>query len=122
MNTMKKQWVPEIYYEETDEGLTSHIPFISVPENESTPKVLFMFESRETGEEEIGPDGMPLPIVDLDLHQYGNMNTLRANLPTNVYDMCRQALGLEPLNTAIEKGKNITEKVREKAEIVSKSV
>lgn len=122
MNTMKKQWVPEIYYEETDEGLTSHIPFISVPENESMPKVLFMFESRETGEEEIGPDGMPLPIVDLDLHQYGNMNTLRDNLPTNVYDMCRQALGLEPLNTAIEKGKNITEKVREKAEIVSKSV
>ena len=122
MNTMKKQWVPEIYYEETDDGLTSHIPFISVPENESMPKILFMFESRETGEEEIGPDGMPLPIVDLDLHQYGNMNTLRDNLPTNVYDMCRQALGLEPLNTAIEKGKNITDKVREKAEIVSKSV
>lgn len=122
MNSTKNQWVPEIYYEEIEEGLTSHIPFISVPEEETMPKILFMFESRETGEEEIGPDGQPLPIVDLDLHQYGNMNTLRDNLPTNVYDLCRRALGLEPLDVAVEKGKDITEKVRKKSEITSKSV
>ena len=114
MNLHQKQWVPEIYYEETDEGLTSHIPFISVPPEESMPKILFMFESRETGEEEVGPDGEPLPIVDLDLHQYGNMNTLRDNLPTDLYDTVRQALGLEPLGQATEKGKAITESIREK--------
>ena len=114
MNLTQKQWVPEIYYEETEEGLTSHIPFISVPTDESMPKVLFMFESRETGEEEIGPDGEPLPIVDLDLHQYGNMNTLRDNLPSEVYDIVRQALGLERLSTAVEKGKKLTDNIREK--------
>lgn len=116
MNSTQKQWVPEIYYEETEEGLTSHIPFISVPENEIMPKVLFMFESRETGEEEVGPDGQPLPIFDLDLHQYGNMNTLRDNLSTEIYDIVRQALGLERLSTATEKGKKITDAVRGKAE------
>ena len=110
------QWIPEIYYEETDEGLTSHIPFISVPPNESMPKILFMFESRETGEEEVGPDGQPLPIVDLDLHQYGNMNTLRDNLPRDLYDIVRRALGLEPLEQATEKGQAITSAVREKTE------
>ncbi len=114
MTAPSKQWVPEIYYEEMEGGITSHIPFISVPENEDMPKVLFMFESRETGEEEVGPDGSPIPILDLDLHQYGNMNTLRDNLSTALYDQVRQALGLEPLATAVKKGEKITQSVREK--------
>ena len=114
MSAPQKQWIPEIYYEEMEGGMTSHIPFISVPTEESMPKVLFMFKSRETGEEEVGPDGDPMPIVDLDLHQYGNMNTLRDNLPVDVYDQVRQALGLEALSTAVEKGKKITQNVREK--------
>lgn len=113
MSSMNKQWVPEIYYEETEEGVTSHIPFIAVPPDETMPKVLFMFESRETGEEEVGPDGNPLPIFDLDLHQYGNMNTLRDNLPSDLYDQVRQSLGLEPLSEAMQKGKKITENIRE---------
>lgn len=117
MTAPNKQWVPEIYYEEMDGGLTSHIPFISVPADETMPKILFMFESRETGEEEVGPDGEPMPIVDLDLHQYGNMNTLRDNLPVDVYDQVRQALGLEALSTAVEKGKKITQTVREKTTV-----
>tara|TARA_B100001094_G_scaffold231484_1_gene226303 strand:- start:58 stop:411 length:354 start_codon:yes stop_codon:yes gene_type:complete len=114
MNQNQKSWVPEIYYEEMEDGMTSHIPFISVPADQSMPRVLFIFESSETGEEEIGPSGDPLPIVELDLHQYGNMNTLRDNLPTEVYDTVRRALGLEPLSEATEKGKKITESIREK--------
>ncbi len=114
MNENQRNWIPEIYYEETDEGITSHIPFISVPENEKMPNVLFMFESRETGEEEVGPGGEPMPIVDLDLHQYANMNVLRDNLPSSLYDTVRQVLGLEPLAQAIEKGQKITSDVREK--------
>ena len=113
-NNNQRNWIPEIYYEETDEGITSHIPFISVPTSERMPSVLFMFESRETGEEEVGPDGEPMPIVDLDLHQYANMNILRDNLPASVYDTVRQALGLEPLAEATEKGKKITAGVRDK--------
>lgn len=114
MSKNQRNWIPEIYYEETDEGITSHIPFISVPTEEKMPTILFMFESRETGEEEIGPNGEPMPIVDLDLHQYANMNTLRDTLPTDLYDKVRQALGLEPLATATEKGQKITENVRGK--------
>lgn len=110
----QRNWIPEIYYEEDQEGLTSHIPFISVPAEEQMPKILFMFESRETGEQEVGPSGEPLPIVDLDLHQYANMNTLRDTLPTDVYDTVRRALGLEPLASAVEKGQQITSNVRDK--------
>ena len=71
-------WVPEIFYEEADEsGLTSHIPFIAVPEGEQMPGMLYIFESRETGELEPGPDGEDLPVIQLDLHQYADMATLK---------------------------------------------
>ena len=113
-NNNHKSWVPEIYYEEDSDGMTSHIPFISVPAEESMPNILFIFESRETGEQEVGPDGGPLPIFDLDLHQYASMNTLRDNLSSDVYDIVRQTLGLEPLKSAVEKGKKITENIRNK--------
>ena len=114
MSENQRNWIPEIYYEETEEGITSHIPFISVPTEEKMPNVIFMFESRDTGEEEIGPGGDPMPIVDLDLHQYANMNVLRDNLPSSVYDVVRQTLGLEPLSQAIEKGQKITDNVKSK--------
>ena len=39
-------WIPEIVYEEAEDGLTSNIPFISVPMQEEMPKILFIFESR----------------------------------------------------------------------------
>jgi len=106
------QWLPEICYEEDDVGLTSKIPFIEVPLSENMPNILFIFESQETGEFEPGPDGGPIPIVDLELHQYGNMNILRDNLPQATYDTVRRALGLEPLQSAVQKGKTITEKIR----------
>ena len=48
------------------------------------PNILFIFESRETGEQEVGPNGDPLPIFDLDLHQYACMNTLRDNLASEI--------------------------------------
>ncbi len=112
-------WLPEICYEEADEGLTSKIPFIDVPMTEEMPKILFIFEARETGEFEPGPDGEPMPIVDLDLHQYADMNTLRDNLPQATYSIVRQALGLEELSSAAEKGRAITEKVRNNVESTS---
>jgi len=112
-------WLPEICYEEADEGLTSKIPFIDVPMNEEMPKILFIFEASETGEFEPGPDGEPMPIVDLDLHQYADMNILRDNLSQATYSIVRQALGLEELSSAVEKGRAITEKVRNNIESAS---
>jgi len=110
---MKKNWIPEIYYEEADEtGLTSHIPFVAVPDGEEMPNLLYIFESRDTGEFEPGPDGEDLPVQQLDLHQYADMAALKENLDLQTYDLVRGALGLEPLKTASEIGKNITARIR----------
>lgn len=112
---MPKQWIPEIMYEDSPDevGITSHIPFIPVPENEMMPRILFVFESRETGEFEPGPEGEELPVTDFELHQYADMAVLKENLPEEIFDQVRSVLGLEPLNVAAQKGKAITEKVRE---------
>ncbi len=107
------RWVPEIMYEESEGGLTSNIPFIQVPEDEAMPGVLFIFESRDTGEFEPGPDGEELPVTDLELHQFCNMNTLKAKLSVEEYDRVRAVLGLEPLKVASQKGTQITQKIRE---------
>ena len=56
-----ENWIPEICYEEVEDGLTSHIPFIQVPDGEEMPGMLFVFESRDTGEVEPGPEGEEMP-------------------------------------------------------------
>ena len=112
MSEENKKWIPEILYEEGDGSFTSHIPFIHVPENEEMPRMLFVFESRDTGEFEPGPEGEELPVTELDLHQYANMNCLKENLSSIEYDNVRFALGLEALRTAAVKGQNITANVR----------
>ena len=110
----KRNWVPEIMYEDSsqEEGLTSHIPFVPVPEGESMPAFLFVFESRETGDFEPGPEGEDLPVTEMDLHQYADMAILKEKLSLQTYDEVRLALGLEPLTEAAEKGKKITENIR----------
>ena len=106
------RWIPEIMYEESEDGLTSKIPFIQVPETEEMPRILFVFESRETGEFEPGPDGEEMPVTELDLHQYANMATLKEKLNWVEYDNVRYVLGLEPLKTAAMKGQKITSNIR----------
>jgi hypothetical protein len=110
--TRMKNWIPEICYEEDPSGLSSHIPFIEVPKDQEMPRFLFVFESRETGEYEPGDDGSPLPIYDMDLHQYANMAALKQGLSSEAFDQVRAVLGLEPLEIAQEKGKKISEKIR----------
>tara|TARA_Y100000287_G_C14204321_1_gene347266 strand:- start:177 stop:515 length:339 start_codon:yes stop_codon:yes gene_type:complete len=107
------KWIPEICYEEDSEGMSSHIPFIQVPKGETMPGFIFIFESQETGEFEPGEDGNPLPIFDMDLHQYADMSILKNKLEPDIFDKVRAALGLEPLREAAKKGQRITEKVRE---------
>lgn len=108
-----KKWIPEICYEEDANGLSSHIPFIQVPENQSMPAFLFIFESRETGEFEVGEEGNPLPIFDMDLRQYADMTTLKENLDPATYDKVRLALGLEAMSAAAPKGREISAKIKE---------
>ena len=108
----QKTWIPEITYEEAEDGVSSHIPFISVPPNEVMPKLLFLFESRHTGEFEPGPSGESLPIVEMDLHQYADMIYLKQGLSPELYDEVRKCLGLEPLQVAVEKGAQISNNIR----------
>ncbi|MBC8409141.1 MAG: hypothetical protein H8E12_10530 [Rhodobacteraceae bacterium] len=100
-------WYPEIMYEED-----SKIPFVPVPKDEQMPGLLFMFESRETGEFEPDHDGNPLPIVQMDLHQYANMSTLKDTLSPAIFDEVRISFGLEPLLAAAEKGNKITNNIK----------
>jgi len=113
---MQGNWIPEICYEEVEDGLSSHIPFIQIPENEAMPVMLFMFESRETGEIEPGPEGEDMPVVEMELHQYADMAVLKDKLSAVEYDKVRSVLGLEPLNAATQKGRDITARIRSKVE------
>ena len=116
MSTPPSNWVPEICYEEEVDGISSHIPFIQVPAEEDMPKILYVFESRETGEYEPGFDGEPIPVIQLDLHQYADLSVLKSKFGLDAYNTIRDALGLEPLDEAVEKGQKITDTIREKLE------
>ena len=110
-----KNWIPEIMYEEAEEG-GSTIPFIMVPDDQKMPVLLYIFESRETGETEPGPEGEAMPVVQWDLHQYADMAILKDKLDMSTYDAVRVALDLEPLVSAVEKGHKITERIRNNIE------
>tara|TARA_B100000131_G_C17876063_1_gene516289 strand:- start:157 stop:480 length:324 start_codon:yes stop_codon:yes gene_type:complete len=104
-------WIPEIMYEEG-----SNLPHIQIPEGESMPGMLFVFSATETGEFEPDDEGNPLPILEMDLHQYADMTTLKNNLDAVTYDTVRAALGLEPLKDAEEKGRQISQNIRDNVE------
>ena len=108
----RENWTPEIAYEEGEGDLTSKIPFIQVPTGEIMPHMLFVFESRDTGEVEPGLEGEEVPVVELDLHQYADMAILKRKLTFAEYDNIRFALGLESYRTASIKGAAITSNVR----------
>ena len=109
----KNNWYPEIMYEEQEDGVSSKIPFVMVPEDQQMPNLIYVFESRETGEFEPGLSGEPVPIIEMDLHQYADMASLKNNLDESTYDIVRNALGLEPLAEASGKGKEITNSIRQ---------
>jgi len=112
MSIKNKNWIPEIMYEESEDGATSNLPFIMVPKDEVMPKILFVFESRDTGEFEPNENGDPVPIMEMDLHQYADMLVLKSGLQPALYDEVRSVLGLQPLKTAAAAGTKITENVR----------
>ncbi len=112
----QQQWFPEIMYEESDDGESSKIPFVLVPKDQAMPSLLYVFESRETGEFEPGLDGEPVPILEMDLHQYADMKILKENLNTDLYDQVRECLGLAPLAEAISAGRKISNNVRKNIE------
>jgi hypothetical protein len=107
----QKNWIPEIMYEESSDG-SSNLPFIQVPAGEEMPKLLFMFESRQTEESEPGPSGEDLPVYEWDLHQYANMAVLKEALRPELFDEVRVSLGLQPMAEAVSAGQQISQNVR----------
>jgi len=112
MENRSGKWFPEIMYEEGQDGGSSQIPFIMVPEGEKMPKMLFMFESRANGTFEPGLEGEEVPVYEWDLHQYADMAILKEKLSPSIYDIVRKSLGLEPLAIAAAKGSAITGRIR----------
>lgn len=111
----KKKWVPEICYEDYEEdNISGGLPFIQVPADKEMPDIIFIFGSTETGEYEPGLDGNPEPIMEMELYQYANMQYLKEGLDSKTYDAVRICLGLEPLVSAVEKGKKQSEKILNK--------
>jgi len=110
---MSSNWIPEIMYEENEDGESSAIPFVMVPIEEEMPKLLYIFESRSTENFEPDLEGEEIPIVEWDLHQYADMAILKDGLDLKTFDMVRGCLGLEPLDIAVEKGQKITNTVRD---------
>ena len=57
--TANKHWVPEITYEEADneQGQLGQLPLIHVPSEQQMPPFLMIWEVRDSGETEPGPDG-----------------------------------------------------------------
>jgi len=39
------KWIPNIYYEETNEGITGGLPFIEVSDDKTMPGCLFICEA-----------------------------------------------------------------------------
>mgnify|MGYP001177464215 CR=1 FL=1 len=110
--SQNSKWVPEIMYEEVSDGGSTQLPFIMVPPEEEMPPLLYIFESRETGEFEPGLEGEDVPVVQWDLHQFADMAVLKESLTEQEYDTVRSALGLEPISVAARKGQKITKNIR----------
>ena len=108
---MTNKWMPEIYYEESNNGITSGLPFIKVPDNKSMPGCLFMCEVRDLKgtEEEVEKE--------IAIHSYANMTLLKAQLNDKDYNKVRKALGLMPLEKALKKGEKINNKISKNLDV-----
>jgi hypothetical protein len=105
-------WIPEIVYSQSGDGKASKIPLINVPKGYDAPKVIFLFANKETDETDVNEAGETVPVVESELMQYANINTLRDNLSVQTYNEIRLALGLKSLEEAIDQGKKITDNIR----------
>jgi len=113
--TIQQSWLPEIMYEEEEPGQASTLPFILVPVDQELPTFLLIWEHKDTGETEPGPDGEALSIVQPELRQFARMDILKERLDPVDYDKVRQALGLKPLREAMRLGRTITDKAKRSA-------
>lgn len=113
----QKPKIPILYYEEPVPGEPANpIPYIEVGLDDDMPKVLFISEYKETGEYEVDTGHGSMPIVDMTIHKYVDLDHLQKLLSPERFDEIRVALGMKPLKTAQQQGQQILDKVYENAE------
>lgn len=96
---------PEILYEEPQEDQKYNFPFVQLARGQEMPRLLYIYESRETDEKQSGPEGESYPVMQWEMHQYADMLVLKEKLSEEVFDLVRVALGLDPMHIALEKSR-----------------
>jgi hypothetical protein len=110
--------LPVILYEEPLPGEDPNpIPYIEVKLDVAMEPVLFISEYKETGEFEIDPEHGSVPIVDMLIHAYASLDRLKTVLDADRFDEVRIALGMKPLQVAMDEGQKILDKVSNNAEV-----
>lgn len=104
--TTRTQWIPNIFYEEDENGLAGGYPFIEVPRDKDMPNCLFICGIREldTKVDEAFEK-------EAEMYSYGNMSVLKEKLPPALFDEVRIALGLKPLHEAVSVADKMLESV-----------
>jgi hypothetical protein len=109
--TDKRNWIPEIYYEEGSDGMAGQFPFVQIPNDKDMPSMLFILGSKETGETTPSSTGEPEPIVEMEMYSYVNMQQLQDVMSFEAYDQLRMMIGLKPLDEATKLGFHQSEKM-----------
>jgi len=118
MSVNKKPKIPVIYYEEQKPGdPVNPIPYIEIGLKEDMPKVLFISEYKETGEFDIDTGVGSVPIVDMIIHKFVDLDHLQKVLKPKQFDKVRVALGMKPLKEAQRQGKPLLKKIEQNAEL-----
>ena len=109
----KDKWIPEIFYEESANGVTRGLPFVNIPKDKVMPSSLFLcgVEEGEDDSEE----------KEVTVHMYCNMEFLKDRLESETLDKIRLAMGLKPLKIAAEEGKKITERIHSNVESLTEN-
>lgn len=116
-NEEKKVKIPIIYYVESKPGEpVNPIPYIEVGLDETMPKVLFIQEYRETKEYEVDPAHGSVPVVDMFMHKYVDMEHVQKAMSPSQFDKLRIKLGMLPLKEARKRGRSVYDKVFKNAE------
>ncbi len=109
------KWIPNIYYEENEEGITGGLPFIDVPYGRSMPGCLFICESKDYKDlSQETKDNLDLEHLEKEIvmHSYANMTILRQKLSPELFDEVRIAIGLQPLQIALLEGTKKTMEIQ----------
>jgi hypothetical protein len=107
MQHQNSKWVPNIYYEENDKGITGGLPFIDIPIGHSIPACLFICGAKDYRDlSQETKDNLDLEHLEkeITIHSYANMTVLKEKLSPELFDEVRIAIGLQPLQIALLEG------------------